>query len=195
MRHYAFGRRSRPRRPKHTGNTVIHVPSTIGGTLAGNTSVVIIISSPSILAGGSASDNIEAQDKDRTVNVGHHIGRLNLSVNVRGTTATGILECCVYKVERSSITPVLGTFPVPSTAEILSQGIQQVCRLENPGKVFHTSKRAYSSTQTLVHNMVVSPAKYKLSKYKAGDHWILQLFNRGLTTINFDYEGRYKEYE
>ncbi len=193
MPRYGFRRRMRPRRK--LGNSVIHVPSTVGGSLAANTALVIIIASPSIFAGGSASSNIEAQDKDRTVNVGHHIGAITIDVTIRGATATGVMEYCVYKVERAASTPALGTFPVPSSAEISSQGIQQVCRMENPGKVFHVSKRAYSTTQTVVHKIRVSPAKFRLSKFKAGDHWILQIHNRGPQTVNHDFEARYKEYE
>ncbi len=192
MRHF-YPKRRRGFRPK--GNTVVHVPSTMAGTLASGTGVVVVISSPSIFAGGSASDNIEAQDKDRTVNVGHHIGRLNLDLTIRNTTADGIFEYCVFKVERVATTPVLGTHPIPSSATILTQGLQQACRLDNPGKVFHYSKRAYSIDNTVAHKIIVSPAKYKLSKCKAGDHWILLLFNRGSAIVTFDYEGRYKEHE
>ncbi len=193
MPRFGYRRRRRSFRPK--GNSVIHVPATILNATAANTSLVFVIASPSIFAGGSASSNIEAQDKDRTVNVGHHVGRFTIDVTIRGATGSGIMEYCVYKVERAATTPVLGTHPVPSTAEILAAGMQQECRLQNPGKVFHYSKRAYSIDQSSVHKIVVSPAKFKLSKMKAGDHWILQVFNRGPTSITHDFECRYKEYE
>ncbi len=177
------------------GNSVIHVPSTISSTPAANTSVLYILQSPSIFAGGSASSNIEAQDKDRTANVGHHLGQFTIDISVRNTTGDGVVEFCVYKIERAAGTPVLGTHPVPSTAEVLAAGMQQECRLQNPGKVFHYSKRAYSIEQPFQHKIRVSPAKFRLSKVKAGDHWVLQIFNRGGTAIALDYEARYKEYE
>ncbi len=185
-------RRSRRR---ITGNTVIHVPSTIATSLANGTSFVTIVASPSINAAGSASSNIEAQDKDRTVNVGHHVGRLNLDLNIRNTIGDGVVEFCVYKVERQATTPTIGNHPIPSSAEINTQGIQQACRLANPGKVFHYSKKPYSVENTQIHKIIVSPAKYKLSKMKAGDYWILQVFNRGPSAVTIDYEGRFKEYE
>ncbi len=188
--------RFRKKKRRITGNVVIHVPSTMGGTMVLNASRLIVIASPSIFAAGSASDNIEAQDKDRTVNVGHHIGRLNLDINIREISDNGVVEFCVFKVERSASTPAVGTHPVPSTAEILTQGMQQACRMANPGKVFHYSKRAYTIEQPITHKIIVSPAKYKLSKFKAGDHWILLMFNRNNGgTVTFDYEARYKEYE
>jgi len=192
MRRYS--RRYRRQR-RQLGNSVIHVPSTIGSTPGANTSVVFIITSPSILAGESATTGIDDQDKDRTTQVGHHIGILNIDISVRNTTGDGVVEFCVYKVERAATVPALGVHPVPSTAEVLASGMQQECRLQNPGKVFHYSKRTYSIEQPFNHKIKVWPAKYKLSKIKAGDHWILQVFNRGGTAVALDFEGRYKEYE
>ncbi len=123
------------------------------------------------------------------------MGTVTADMSIRNTTVDGIVEFCIYKVERAATTPVLGTHPVPSTADINSQGMQQACRMANPGKVFHYSKRAYTPEIAFTHKIKVSPAKFKLSKIKAGDHWVLQLFNRSLATVNFDYESRYKEYE
>ncbi len=167
----------------------------MAGTLAANTSKVFVIESPSIFAAGSASSNIEAQDKDRTVNVGHHMGGITIDFAIRNLTNDGVYEFCIYKVERAATTPVLGTHPVPSTADIVSQGMQQACRMANPGKVFHFSKRAYTIETDIVHKIRVSPAKFRLSKVKAGDHWILQVFNRGPAIVTDDFECRYKEYE
>ncbi len=192
MRHYGSRRRTTRR---NTGNTVIHVPSSIGATLAPAVSVVIVIVSPSIFAAGSASSNIEAQDKDRTVNVGHHVGRLNISIGLRGTTGVGVMEASVFKVERAESTPALGVHPIPSSSENASQGMQQAVRLANPGKTFHWSQTPYALDNNKVKNIIVSPAKYKLSKLKAGDHWILMIHNRGSATFNFDIQMRYKEYE
>ncbi len=185
----------RRKRRRVTGNTVIHVPSSVNATLGSLATQVIVLASPSIFAGGSASSNIEAQDKDRTVNVGHHVGTFNINFSIRNTTADGLFEFGIYKVERASTTPVVGTHPVPSSAEVNSAGLQQELRLQNPGKVFHYSQRAFSIENTITHAMKMSPAKFKLSKMKAGDHWILQLFNRSAATVTFDFQCRYKEYE
>ncbi len=168
----------------------------MAGTIAANSAVLIVIESPSIFAAGSASSNIEAQDKDRMVNVGHHIGTLNLDVTIRNSLNDGVVEFVVFKVERADSTPALGTHPVPSVAEILSQGSQQAYRMANPGKVFHYSKRVYTIEQNVAHKIKVSPAKFRLSKVKAGDHWLLGMFNRvAANSVTFDFEARYKEYE
>ncbi len=156
---------------------------------------MFIIMSPSIFAGGSASSNIEAQDKDRTANVGHHLGQLNLSIGMRGSTNSGLLEYGVTHVERALSTPALGNNNLPTSAEIGTQGMQQALRMENPGRVFHWSQRAYTIESTLVQNIRVSPAKYKRSKVKAGDHWVLIVHNRGAAAVTLDIQMRYKEYE
>lgn len=188
-------RRSFRRPRRKMGNSVIHVPSSMNGVVTTDSAVLIIIESPSIFAAGSASSNIEAQDKDRTANVGHHLGTLNLNISIRKTFADGIVEFCVFKVERHDTTPVLGVHPVPSVAECAAQGTQQACRMANPGKVFHYSKIAYTVDLNKIHIIKVSPAKFKLSKVKAGDHWCLLMFNRGTSSMTFDFEARYKEYE
>ncbi len=177
------------------GNSVIHVPSTINGTIGAGAETLFVIVSPSIFAAGSASSNIEAQDKDRTVNVGHHVGTFFLDTSVRTTTGDGVVEFCIIKVERADATPAIGTHPIPSGTEISTQGTQQACRLANPGKVFHYSKLTYSAEHPQNHKMKVSPAKFKLSKVKAGDHWVLLVHNRSATSVVFDFECRYKEYE
>ncbi len=192
MPRYGFRRRTSRRK---MGNSVIHVPATMAGTIAGNQETLFILVSPSILAGGSASDNIEAQDKDRTVNVGHHVGTFFIDTTIRTTVADGVVEFCVFKVERAAATPAIGTHPVPSGAEITTQGLQQSCRLANPGKVFHYSKVVYSIEAPKTHKIKMSPAKFKLSKLKAGDHWCLLVHNRAASTVTFDFEARYKEYE
>ncbi len=190
MRHFGYKRRK-----KTYGNTVIHVPATVDGTIVSAGMTLFVIASPSIFAAESASVNIEAQDKDRTVNVGHHIGRINIDLSIRQTTGDGALEACVFKVERLAGTPTIGTHPVPSVVDVLGAGMQQACRLANPGKVFHFSTTAYSADNTRTKKIIVSPAKYRLSKLKAGDHWLLLVFNRGAATFTIDFQCRYKEFE
>ncbi len=116
-------RRFKPRRRsfRKSGNTVIHVPSSMAGTVVANVAFPLIIVSPSIFAAGSASSNIEAQDKDRTVNVGHHVGTFTIDFTIRNTANDGVFEFYIFKVERAAATPALGTHPVPSTATILAQ--------------------------------------------------------------------------
>ncbi len=190
MRHFGSRRRTK----KHYTTAVIHVPSTMGSSPGSLVGIAYIIASPSIFAAGSASSNIEAQDKDRTVNVGHHIGRITIDFGVSAATFDGTCEFAITKVLRADSTPALGTHPLPSAAEISSQGLQQAVRLANPGLVFHFSKVAMTKEMTKVVRITVSPAKYKQSKMKAGDHWVLIAFNRSGGACAWDFECRYKEF-
>ncbi len=193
MPRYGFRRR---RRPSFKGkNAVIHVPATIAGTVPANSDTLIVIQSPSIDAGGSASSNIEAQDKDRTVNVGHHVGQINVDLTIRNTTVDGAIETCIMRVERNDSTPAIGTHPVPSVTDILNQGMQQACRLQNPGRVWNFSVKPYSIEMTQVMKLKVRPSKFRSSKVKAGDYIILLIHNRGGAVFTYDFQCRYKEYE
>ncbi len=167
----------------------------MSGTINPTSTALIVIQSPSINAGGSASSNIEAQDKDRTVNVGHHMGQATIDFSVRVTTAVGVLEFGIMHVERSDIVPVLGTHPVPSASDVATQGMQQATRLASPGRVVHFSARPYTAEQNIVHKMRFRPSKFKSSLVKAGDYWILIVHNRGIAVMTYDFQCRYKEYE
>ncbi len=172
----------------------MHVPSTIGGTISGGAETLLFLQNPSLLAGASATTNIEGQDKDRTVTLGHHMGQCTIDFTVRTTVADGSIEFCIFHVERSHITPAIGTDPIPSGADISSQGLQQAMRLALPGRVVHFSVRAYSIENTMVHKLKFRPSKYKASQVKAGDFWALMVHNRGANIITYDMQARYKEY-
>ncbi len=172
----------------------MHVPSTIGGTISGGAETLLFLQNPSLLAGASATTNIEGQDKDRTVTLGHHMGQCTIDFTVRTTVADGSIEFCIFHVERSHITPAIGTDPIPSGADISSQGLQQAMRLALPGRVEHFSVRAYSIENTMVHKLKFRPSKYKASQVKAGDFWALMVHNRGANIITYDMQARYKEY-
>lgn len=190
MRHFYKKKRRRP-----SGNVVMHVPSTMGDTISGGAELLFVIQSPSILAGLSATTDINAQDKDRTCQVGHHVGQVDIDFSIRTTAGDGTIEYCIAHVERSDIVPVIGTFPIPSATEINAQGLQQIMRLNMPGRIVHFSVRAYTAEHTMVHKIKFRPSKFKSSKVKAGDHWILLVHNRGSAIVTSDFQCRYKEYE
>ncbi len=125
------------------------------------------------------------QDKDKN-------GGIN---TVRTTVADGAIEFGVVHVERNDTVPALGTHPLPSTTEIGTQGLQQALRLASPGRVVHFSVRAYSIENTITHRIKFRPSKFKASKVKAGDYWMLIVHNRGANVLTYDFQCRYKEYE
>ncbi len=178
----------------HRASTV-HVPSTISGSITTNSGTLVVIQSPSLDSGASASSNIEASDRDRTVNVGNDMGRCTINLTIRGTTGTGILNIGIMRVERSTAVPIAGTGVVPSLTEIGSQGMQQAQRTHNSGKVVIFDNMAYTAEITRTKIIRFSPKKYRLSKVRAGDYWIMQLYNKGPTGITYDFEARYREFQ
>ncbi len=190
MRHYGYRQRTRKSTFKES---TLHVPSTISGTVAANNAALIVIQSPSIDAGGSASDNIEASDRDRTVNVGHSLGKVFVNLAIRATTGTGIISIGVMRVERATAVPAIGVGNVPSLAEIAGQGMQQAQRMQNPGRVVRYLNMAYTAEFSRIIKFSFVPAKYKMAKVRPGDYFIMQVFNKGPTGVTYDYEARFKE--
>ncbi len=192
MRHFGFRTRGR-RKPSVFKNATMHVPASMDNVITTNDGLLVVAQSPSLFAGGSASNNIEASDRDRTVNVGNHMGQLIINITVRNSTATGILEFVVFRVERAFSTPVIGTDPIPSDTDSSTQGVQQAYRMALPGRVIHFSTLAYTAETTRVKLIKVRPAKYGMSKVRPGDHICIVTHNRGSGSVTVDYQMRYKE--
>ncbi len=192
MRHFGFRRRGRTRKP--IGQTTMHVPATIEDVIAVDTGTIFYAQVPSLLAGGSASSNIEASDRDRTVNVGNSIiGKITFNFSTRGNVGNGTYDFIVFRVERSFITPVIGTDPIPTNSEMLLQGAQQAFRMNLPGRVLHFSQRSYAPEQPISHMIKVNPAKFRMAKVRPGDHIGLCVFNRGSGAATVSVQMRYKE--
>lgn len=189
-----YPRRMRRARKPYRSATV-HVPSTIAGSIGAGAMATIVVVNPSLDAAGSASANIEASDRDRTANVGNQLGRLIITTTFRNPTATGNLEFCVMHVERSAATPAAGTHPVPSAATVSSVGMQQATRMANPGRVLYFGVLAYTPETTRNKQFSVTPAKYRMSKVRPGDYFMLLIFNRGSAAISYDYQARFKEFQ
>ncbi len=193
MRHYGFRRRGRTRR-KPIGQVTVHVPSTMEQTTGLDVGSIVYAQVPSLMAGGSASSNIEASDRDRTVNVGNSIiGAINFDFSTRSSPAAGSLDFCVFRVERSFITPVIGTDPIPSNSEMLTQGVQQAMRMNMPGRVLHFSTRSYAIEQPINHKIRIIPAKFRMAKVRPGDFIGIMIFNRGSGSVIWSMQMRYKE--
>ncbi len=172
----------------------MHVPATMEDTITADSALIIYAQVPSLMAGGSASANIEASDRDRTVNVGNSIiGNIIFNFSTRNVAGSGTFDFIIFRVERSFITPVLGTDPIPSVAEILSQGSQQAFRMNMPGRVLHFSTRSFTTEVPIAHTMKVNPAKYRMAKVRPGDFIGCCIFNRSAITATVSMQMRYKE--
>ncbi len=162
--------------------------------IAVDTAILFFAVNPSILSGGSATTNIEGSDRDRTVEVGHSVkGSIIFNFSTRGAVGNGTYDFIVFRVERSFITPVIGTDPIPSDAEMLAQGSQQAYRMNMPGRVLHFSTRSYAAEQPIQHTIKVTPGKFRMAKVRPGDFIGLSIFNRGSGASTCSVQMRYKE--
>ncbi len=157
-------------------------------------SLIFAVASSS-LAGAAASAARIDSDRDREVSTGHTVGSIEFQLQLESAaTAFGTIEWCVFKVERSFIVPVVGTDPIPSSADVDSQGIQQAFRLNMPGWIMKHGAFAITPEIASVRTIRVSPGKFRKGMIKDGDHIAIALFNRCSGAVNFSVQMRYKEF-
>ncbi len=171
-----------------------HVPSSMLDSIATNSQLIVLAVVPSIVAGAAATTNIANQDRDRTVKVGAHVGRITFDIGISEPAGPGVLNYIVFKLERKLAVPTIGVDTVPSNASVLSVGPQQGWRISNPGRIFNFGQIAYTTGTTRTRKIVFSPFKFKKSKIRAGDYIGIAYFNRSDTSVEISTEMRYKEY-
>ncbi len=173
----------------------MHVPSTMDQQFLTNILSLVYAVVATVNAGVSATNTRIDSDRDREVSTGRHVGGINFHLQMEPDVgAKGTIEYVIFKVERSFVTPVVGTDPIPSSAEVDSQGIQQAFRLNMPGWVMKFGTFGVTAELPISRNIFVSPAKFRKSKINDGDHIGIALFNRTVGTVNFSVQMRYKEY-
>lgn len=172
----------------------MHVPSTMEQAIALDVMGLVFAVNPSILTGGSATTNIEGSDRDRTVTVGNSVGSIQFDVSLRLITAPGTVEFIVFRAERFSVTPAVGTDPIPSSADVTSQGSQQAWRMAMPGRILHFSQISVTPETVRAVKIRVNPAKFRMAKVRPGDFIGIAIFNRSSGTLTFSVQMRYKEF-
>ncbi len=183
----------RTRSPRRS--STMHVPSSMEQAIAADVALLVFAVVSSLDAGGSASSNIEASDRDRTVNVGNSVGPITFNLSVRSASAISVLSMCVFKCERAFAVPVIGTDPIPSSADIVGAGMQQAMRMALPGRVMHFSKIAITAETVRAVTIKVNPAKYRMSKIRPGDYIGIMCHNMSGQATTVSFEMRYKEYQ
>ncbi len=194
MPRYGYRRRMR-RSGGRRQSATMHVPSTMEQSLAPDILSLIFAQTPSLDAGASASSNIEASDRDRTVNVGNSIGKVTFDIDIRNAAASGSMEFAVIRCERCFGVPIVGTDPIPSSLDVTGEGIQQAFRTRMPGRVLHFSQMAVTIETTRTKKIIVNPAKFRMSKVRPGDYLALAVFNRNGASITYSVQMRYKEFQ
>ncbi len=172
--------------------SVMHVPSTMNNTLTTNLLSLQFITIPAVLAGAPVTTDIEAHDRSRTVPSGGLVGQITCDISITSITAIGVMEFAIVKFEREIALPTVGVTNVPTSAEASTQGLQQALREKLPGRVYHYSQIALTPETTRIKKIIVTPAKFKKAKNRAGDHWVLAIFNKNAGSVTVNTQFRYK---
>ncbi len=164
-------------------------------SLAANIGLVVFAAVSERLAGGSITGDVTTENLDRTVAVGRHINSIKFDVTIEKSTASGILEYAVFKIERADTTPLLGTL-LPTSAEVASAGLQQAIRKEQPGRVYHYGALPFTPETTRRKTFRVNFAKFKKTQMRSGDHIGIFMFQRNSNTGTiFNVEMMYKTHD
>ncbi len=126
--------------------------------------------------------------------IGSSIGRTTFDIAIRNSTASGILEYAVYKIERSTAIPAVGALTLPSSAEVLAGGMQCEMRSHNPGRILEFGLVAYTTETTRTKKILINWKKFKMSTIRQGDFYGIVFFNRGPQSITVDNYCRFKEW-
>ncbi len=193
MRH--FSRRGRGKR-KIYGQPVQHSPSLMGNAPLNNIGLLHVLARSGTLAGGSMTAS-RVGDENRTVDVdnGRSIGKMTVSVNFTTSGASiGYYEYAFIKYHRQTSVPAIGTDPVPTSADIVSDGLQRAVRNFTPGWVVHFGTVSSNTAFNRGIKLVINWAKFKMEKVRDGDFYCLVMFNRSDGTATYDIQTRYKTY-
>jgi len=184
------------RRPRKVySSRIVHVPSTMEQTLATNIATVVFAVVSTVRAGTSATTNRLETDRDREVASGEKVGRITFSLEINpAASATGTVEYCVFKIQRSDVVPVIGTFPLPSSLECSTQGTQQICRLNMPGWIMKYGSFGVAGEQPRTRVVTVNPGKFKMGTVRDGDHLGIVIFNRTAASVIFSVQMRYSSW-
>ncbi len=142
------------------------------------------------------ADRTGGEDRTTAVDNGRKVGNMTLDIGiVPGTTTNGYYEYCVVKYERSTSVPVIGTDPVPSTADIVSDGLQRSCRSSTPGYVIKYGMIPLTSETSRTVKLSIRWAKFHKEKVRDGDYFTIVFFNHtGDGSCIYDLQCRYKTY-
>ncbi len=175
--------------------SISHVPSTMDQTFGTNILSLIFSTVSTVVAGVSATTGRLDTDRDREVSNGELVGRTTYTIQAEpSTTAIGTVEWMIFKAERQATTPVVGTHPIPSSADVDGQGIQQAFRLNMSTWCCKFGAFPVTPEVSVVKNITINWAKFKKATVKDGDFYGLALFNRTIGIIDFSVQMRYKSY-
>ncbi len=164
-------------------------------SLSTNILALVFSTVSTVTAGVSATTGRLDTDRDREVSNGEKVGFTRFTLQFEpNTTAHGSIEYVLFKAERQATTPVVGTFPIPTSATADGQGIQQAFRLNMSSWVCKFGAFAIAGEQPIVRTVTINWNKFKKATVKDGDHYGIALFNRCDGTVNFSVQMMYKSW-
>ncbi len=189
--------RRRGGKRKIYGQPIQHSPALMANSPANNIALLHVLGHAGVLAGGSMnSSRTGGEDRTTEIDNGRTVGKMHVQIDFTvGVNSKGYYEIAAIKYERSTSVPIVGTDPVPTSADIATDGLQREVRNLTPGYCIYWDTVALTAGTNRTKKLVLDWAKYGKAKVRDGDYFALILFNRSdeANTI-YDIQTRYKTY-
>ncbi len=193
MRHY--GRRRRSFAPRAAITSIQHVPSSMGNVVPTNDQLLFFAIVPDVLAGESLGVSHITSDRERECATGTNVNFITWDIAFTPAAAVvGSISYVVFKAERQFVTPVVGTDPIPTDAEVIGAGLQAEYRKNMPGWIMKFGIIAMTVETTRSAKITVNLKKFRKSKQRDGDFTGLCLFNDTNSNVTMDIHCRYKQF-
>ncbi len=191
-----FRRSFRPRRRKLISQPIQHSPALMGNNPNNNVGLLHVLAHAGVLAGGSmGSTRSGGEDRLTEVDNGRHVGNMNINLAFTTVAAgTGYYEYALVKYERSTTVPIIGTDPVPASAVIVTDGLQNAVRSLSPGYLIQYGQIAVTPQTTRLKIIRANWSKFDKSLVRDGDYFCLIIFNRSDGQSSYDIQTRYRTF-
>ncbi len=192
MPRYGFRRPTRRRGRKILKGVIQHSPALMGNVPATGSGLLHVLAHATVLAGVSMSTNRFDEDRNTEVANGRNIHNMIVTFAVTPAAATsGYYELGFIKYERSTSVPAIGTDPVPASATIAADGMQNAVRSLSPGYMIKYMQIPVTAEMSTTRSIPINWGKYKKAKVKDGDYFVLLVFNRTGGSATYDIQTRF----
>ncbi len=164
----------------------------MGNSILTNDQLVIYPAVATTLAGGALTGDTRESDRFQDVSPGEIVGHMTVNIGLLpAANSKGYFEYIVFKAQRQFTTPVVGTDPIPSDAEIIAGGMQGEYRKNMPGWVIQFGQWPVTENTVALRTIKINWAKFKMAGVRSGDFFGIALFNRTSATVVTDWQARY----
>ncbi len=189
-----FRRHRRRSMSKRYASSVTHIPSSMSQTVMANQSAVFFASITANYATTGqilTSDTFENADRQQQSPIGADINGIVFNLGFRNATASSVIECAFFKIERANVVPVADNVLLPDNTTINNQGLQSAFRQYQPARLLKYVKVAVAAEQPRTLSVRIPYKKFRMAKVRTGDYYGVMVFNRG-GELGIDFEARYK---